>query len=214
MTLRKFLVLSVAAIGIAAAPAVVTPSLVAVQAAGQAEQSARTLVENLGQEAVKLLSNKELDATAKRKGFDELVSRDFNMRLIGRFVLGRHWRKATDDQKAEYQDLFKHYIIATYQKRIGEYSGENLKIIKAKPINKKEILVNSQIIRPAGPPIKLDWRVRNHKDGSQKIVDIVVENVSMAITHRDEFSAVISKNGGNVDGLIETLRKHIAAAEG
>ena len=214
MTLRKFLLLSVAAIGIAAAPAVVTPSLITVQAAGQAEQNARTLVENLGQEAVKLLSNKDLDAAAKRQGFDQLVSRDFNMRLIGRFVLGRHWRKATDDQKSEYQKLFKRYIIATYQKRIGEYSGENLKIVKAKPINKKEILVNSQIIRPAGPPIKLDWRVRKHKDGSQKIVDIVVENVSMAITHRDEFSAVISKNGGNVDGLIETLRKHIAAAEG
>ncbi|MFT6558893.1 MlaC/ttg2D family ABC transporter substrate-binding protein [Sneathiella sp.] len=213
MTLRKLLVVSVAAFTLTVAPALVSPSFFSAHAEASSEKSATALVENLGKEAVTLLSNEKLDADAKRAGFDKLVSRDFDMNLIGRFVLGKHWRKASSEQKSEYQELFKRYIITTYQKRIGEYSGENLTILKAKPLNKNEYLVKSQIIRPKGPPIKLDWRVRTNKSGEQKIVDIVVENVSMALTHRDEFSSVISKNGGNVDGLISTLKKHIAAAE-
>ncbi len=214
MIFRKFILLSLTAVTLTVTPVIAAPSYFVAMAEQKTEKNARVLVENLGQEAVALLSNKELSTDAKRDGFDKLVSRDFDMKLIGRFVLGKHWRKASAEQKTEYQNLFKQYIITTYQKRIGEYSGENLKIVKARPLNKKEILVNSQIIRPSGPAIKLDWRVRTSKNGDQKIIDIVVENVSMALTHRDEFSSVISKNGGNVDGLIETLRKHIAAAKG
>ena len=214
MKFKTLLVLSVTAFCFATAPALVVPeaySAIADEKPGQKE--ARDLVERLGTEAVALLANDSISAEDQREAFDKLISRDFNMNLIGRFVLGKHWRKATKDQQTEYQGLFKRYIISTYQKRIGEYSGENLKIIRAKPINKKEFLVLSQIIRPAGPPIKLDWRVRKGKKDGQKIVDIIVENVSMAITHRDEFSSVISQNGGQVEGLLARLRKQIASAE-
>ncbi len=132
------------------------------------------------------------------------------MKLIGRFVLGKNWRAATESEKSEYLELFKKYIINTYQKRIGEYSGENLDIVKAKPLNNKEFLVNSVIVRPKGPKIQLDWRVRKSKSGDLKIIDIIVENVSMALTHRDEFSSVISQNGGKVEGLLQKLRDHTA----
>jgi len=214
MNLKTLVVLSATAICLATAPALVVPEIHSAHAAEKpGQKEARDLVERLGTEAVELLANDALSANEQRVAFDKLISRDFNMKLIGRFVLGKHWRKATKDQQAEYQDLFKRYIISTYQKRIGEYSGENLKIVRAKPINKKEFLVLSQIIRPSGPPIKLDWRVRKGKKTGQKIVDIIVENVSMAITHRDEFSSVISQNGGQVEGLLKRLRKQIASAE-
>ncbi len=172
-------------------------------------KSATSLVNQLGQEAVKLLSNDDLDEKSKREEFTRLLERDFDMRLIGRFVLGKHWRKASKEEQEEYLDLFQKYIVNTYQKRISEYSGENLKIVKSKSLNKKEELVNSQIVRPNGPPIKLDWRVRRKKSGELKIVDIIVENVSMALTHREEFSAVISSNGGKISGLISKLKSHI-----
>jgi phospholipid transport system substrate-binding protein len=55
----------------------------------------------------------------------------------------------------------------------------------------------------------LDWRLRNDKNKELKIIDIMVENVSMALTHRDEFSSVISQNGGKVEGLLKKLRSHI-----
>lgn len=183
------------------------------QAETAEEQKAVGLVQKMGQEAVELLSRQDLDDEAKRTGFKSLVDRDFDMKLIGRFVLGKHWRKATEDQKTEYLVLFNDYIITTYQKRIGEYAGENLKVVKSSRLNKKETLVKSEIVRPKGPAIKIDWRVRVSKSGDQRIIDIIVENVSMALTHRDEFSAVISKNQGDVEGLLSKLRSHLASAD-
>lgn len=209
MNVRTFLVFAVASTALLTA-AVHVPTAALAYAQTAAQDDAINLVDQLGQKAVKLLSDTSLDEQAKRAGFDELINRDFDMPLIGKFVLGKYWRRATDEQKSEYQSLFKQYIVATYQKRIGDYSGENLKIIKAKPLNKKEFLVQSIIVRPKGPPIKLDWRVRRSKTGNgQKIVDIVVENVSMALTHREEFSSVISRNSAGVDGLIKKLRDHV-----
>lgn len=213
MNVRTLLVVAAASTALLTATVhVPTAALAYAQTATQ--EDAINLVDQLGQKAVKLLSNDSLDDQAKREGFNALIDQDFDMPLIGKFVLGKHWRKATDEQKAEYQSLFKQYIVATYQKRIGDYSGENLKIIKAKPLNKKEFLVHSEIVRPKGPPVKLDWRVRRSKTGDgQKIIDIVVENVSMALTHREEFSAVISRNSAGVDGLIKKLRTHIGESD-
>lgn len=212
MNVRALLILAVAASSLLLATLHV-PSSALAYAQSSTEKQAIDLVDQLGQKAVKLLSDANLDDKTKRAQFYELVVNDFDMPLIGRFVLGKHWRKATDAQKTEYLKLFQNYIVATYQKRIGDYSGENLKILKANPLNKKEFMVKSVILRPTGPPIKIDWRVRKSKSGDQKIVDIVVENVSMALTHREEFTSVISRNGGNVDGLIKTLRNHLASAK-
>ena len=39
------------------------------------------------------------------------------------------------------------------------------------------------------------------------ILDVVIEGVSMRITLRDEFAAVIRSNGGKVEGLLAALRK-------
>ncbi|MFB9356259.1 MlaC/ttg2D family ABC transporter substrate-binding protein [Sneathiella chinensis] len=213
MKLCKALSVPLVATFLAASPLAIMPSPTGAQAVEAAEQQAINLVDQLGQRAVKLLSDGSLDEDAKREGFSNLVNDGFDMDLIGKFVLGKYRRQTSPEQLQEFLSLFDTYMITTYQKRIGEYAGENLEILKAKPLNKKEILVNSQIIRPAGPPIKLDWRVRKSNSGDLKIIDLIVENVSMAITHRDEFSSVISNNGKGVDGLIETLKSHIAAAQ-
>ncbi|MBO6826760.1 MAG: ABC transporter substrate-binding protein [Sneathiella sp.] len=185
------------------------PGVASYAHADEQSESATKLVDRLGKEAVKLLSDDSLDVAEKRKEFDRLLARDFDMRLIGRFVLGKNWRAASKEEREEYLTVFQEYIVNTYQKRIGEYSGENLNILKAKELNAKEQLVNSEIIRPNGPAIKLDWRVRRNKAGELKIVDIIVENVSMALTHREEFASVISSNGGKVSGLIDKLKSHL-----
>jgi len=177
--------------------------------ADEKADAATELVDRLGKEAVKLLADDSKDVSQKRAEFNRLLARDFDMRLIGRFVLGKNWRQATEEEREEYLTVFQDYIVNTYQKRIGEYSGENLNILKAKELNSKEQLVNSEIIRPNGPAIKLDWRVRRNKAGELKIVDIIVENVSMALTHREEFSAVISSNGGKISSLIDKLKSHL-----
>ena len=73
------------------------------------------------------------------------------------------------------------------------------------------VIVNS-VIRPSGEdePIKVDWRLTGEGEAF-KILDIVAEGVSLAITYRQEYASVLSKEGGNVDALTARLREMVAS---
>ena len=50
--------------------------------------------------------------------------------------------------------------------------------------------------------------MRIHKnDSGYKALDLKIEGVSMPLTHRKQFSSVISRSGKGVQGLINALRK-------
>lgn len=116
--------------------------------------------------------------------------------------------KTLPRQQAEYQRLFEQLIINTYAGRFLEYSGETFKVTGARAESGTDSAVATQIVRPNGPPITLEWRVR-HRDGHSKIIDVVFEGVSMGVTQRQEFASVIQQNGGKVDGLIQALRQKV-----
>ena len=57
-----------------------------------------------------------------------------------------------------------------------------------------------------GTTARIEWCVRG-KPGNYKIIDVVVEGVSMAITQRSEFASVIQRGGGEFNSLLAQLRK-------
>ena len=72
------------------------------------------------------------------------------------------------------------------------------------PAGKRDIYVRSQILRPDGPPLAADWRVRKIEE-EFKVIDLKIEGISMVITQRDEFMAKIASSG--LDELIADLRR-------
>jgi phospholipid transport system substrate-binding protein len=169
-------------------------------------EAAKTFVRSLANEAIQLMGRKDFPGPERTQKFRELFKRGFDVDAIGRFVLGRFWRDATEAEQQEYLRLFEDLIVATYAGRFSEYSGETLTVMDARPEEDRFILVTSHVNRLAGnPPIRLDWRVVE-KDGTFKIVDVVVEAVSMSVTQRSEFSSVIQRGGGKVQSLIVALR--------
>lgn len=167
---------------------------------------ADAFIRTLGGDAIHMLSDKSLDPSQRESEFRRLLTAGFDVDEISRFVLGRFWRQASDAQKAEYRRLFEDYVVKAYATRLGDYSGETFAVREQRPAEEGDVVVLSEIDRPNGPPIHVDWRCRKAGD-SFKIVDVVVEGVSMAITQRQEFAAVIQNGGGNVAVLIDQLRK-------
>lgn len=167
-------------------------------------------IETLADDAVQSLTAQSLEKKERIKRFRILLNQNFAVDAIGRWVLGRYWRKATKEEQAEYAVLFEDLIVATYVNRFEEFSGETLKVIKAISQNGKDAIVKSEIVRTAGqPPVRVDWRVRS-PNGAYKIVDVLVEGVSMSQTQRSEFSSVIKREGGEIAGLLTALRQKTA----
>ena len=168
---------------------------------------AGNFITSLADEAIAALTEEGISRDQRVARFRALLNENFAVKSIGRWVLGRYWRKATYAERSEYLRLFESLIVTTYVDRFERYSGETLTVTKTVVKKAGDTIVYSQITRPRGvKPVNVGWRVRD-KEGEYKIVDVIVEGVSMGQTQRSEFASVIRKNGGNVKGLLAELRK-------
>lgn len=182
-------------------------SLIQISTDEKALNKAQGFVNNVAEKGIAFLSDEALTIEQRKKAFRELLKRNFDMKTIARFALGRHWRTATDKQRKEYTKLFEKMVLNVYAQRFSDYQGQKLIVSGARPEGKKDILVQSKIT-PAngGQTIRVDWRIRN-KSGKNKIIDIMVEGVSMSLTQRSDFSSVIQRGGGDIEVLLEHLRE-------
>jgi phospholipid transport system substrate-binding protein len=172
-----------------------------------AAQDAQAFIGTLGNEAIQVLG-RDVPQQQRLARFRELFHNDFDLPEIGRFVLGRYWRVATPEEQQDFLGLFQEYIVRAYSARLGEYAGEPFKVLGARPEG-DETVVSSQIIEQSGQPINVDWYLVQTSEG-YKITDVYVGGISMAVTERDEFAAVIQRQGG-VAGLLTQLRQKLAS---
>lgn len=168
-------------------------------------RGAQTFVSDLADQAIEVWKDPTITEKEREKAFRDLLYDAFAVDFISQLVLGRHYRTASDQQIETYKELFPEYIIRSFTGRLGSYNGHQIDIKGTAPAGTRDIFVRSEIVSPnsQGEPIHADWRVRN-LDSNFKIVDVKIEGVSMAITKREEFSSIISKDGFN--GLFEELR--------
>jgi phospholipid transport system substrate-binding protein len=171
--------------------------------------AATALIQRLGTEAVDILKNKDSTTFEQREAmFKDILTEGFDIRTISRFVIGKYWRQMSDEQKAAYNDVFVDFITRVYAARFDAYSGETFEMVQTVKDSSDDYWVRTRIHRPdGGQPIAVDYRVRHLKDGTDKVIDVVVEGISMLNTHRVEFASVVNKRG--VDGLIEDLHARI-----
>lgn len=183
-------------------------ALVVMAPGTQAEsaEDASAMVSNLANQALQILGDTSIPLARREAKFRVLFANNFHIRSIGVFVLGRHWRRATPAQRNAYLEVFERFIVKTYTVRLSQYAGEKFKIVKSMgPDDRGVYLVDSVINRPGKTKISLSWTIRRAKAGL-RVVDIVIENLSMAQTQREDFAAIIRKRG-SIDGLITALRE-------
>ena len=171
-------------------------------------QDARAFVSYLGAQAIQVLGP-SVPPAQRLARFRVLFNNDFDVPGIGRFVLGRYWRSATPQEQQEFLALFQEYVVRAYSTRLAEYGGEPFRVTGARG-NGEETIVSSEIVRTNGGRIEVDWYLI-HQGGQYKITDVYIAGVSMKVTQRDEFAAVIQRSGGRVEGLLAQLRQKLTA---
>jgi phospholipid transport system substrate-binding protein len=171
---------------------------------------ARKFVDNLGENAISSLTGSTLSGQERASRFRAFLVADFDMLGISKFVLGRYWKIATPDQQTEFQKLLEDLLTQSYAKTFAQYAGEKFKVTGAHGNDDGSMLVNSSVDRPNGDIIRLDWRVED-QSGTTKIIDLLVEGVSLRTTHRSDFASAIQSNGGTVAGLLDALRQKVGS---
>jgi len=155
---------------------------------------------------VSLLSD-DISPAEHQKRFRSIMLNSFDLNGVGKWVIGRYWRRISKSERAEYLKLFEKFIIATYSKRFRDYTKAKLQI-NGTTKRKNSAFVSSQINRKGSKPIRIIWKVKL-ANGKYKIIDIVIEGMSWVQTQRSEFVSVIRNSGGKVSGLMDALSKKI-----
>jgi phospholipid transport system substrate-binding protein len=160
--------------------------------------------------AAELLNNKT-DPAIRQARFRQLFHEDFDGAGIARFVLGRYWRNASEEEQQEFVKLFEDYVVFVYTARLANFGGEIFKI-RGSRSDGDGVIISTDVANPgSASPLRIDWRLVNDK-GAYKINDVIVEGVSMMVTQRSEFASVVQRNGGQLRGLIALMREKTASA--
>ncbi|MGE5146448.1 MAG: phospholipid-binding protein MlaC [Candidatus Eiseniibacteriota bacterium] len=174
-------------------------------ATGDDATTARRTVRSIADRALAIL--KRPDAAGRETAFLRLFRDEFATAAIGRFLLGAYRAAVTPAQFTRYQEVLEELVAKTTAARLSGYAGEGLEVLGARADGRRW-LVTSRVVPKTGEPVRLDW-VLAPAGGALKVVDLRVENLSLAITERDEFASVLQANGGDIDRLIAFMRDKI-----
>ena len=174
---------------------------------------AQAFVMALADDAIEILSTEKTRAGREAK-FAALLNERANIRRIARFTLGQFGRKISKEDYASFEKLLGQFIVKVYANRLGEYSDEKVMVGKAQA-KKKNVIVESRIEFANGrDPIDIDWWLRVEKDASLTLFDVRVLGVWMAQEQRDAFASVLKNNKGDINALLDHLRKQINTKAG
>ena len=176
-------------------------------AEGHSNEQAVAFIEALGDKVLAIQASTAADVAGLRQSaLEDLVSDGFDLDLTSRLVLGKHWGRATAGQRAAFKDLFAPYLLSTYARQLDAYRVETLAVVASKRIGERDFLVQTSI-EGNSEVVNAVWRVRAH-NGDYRIIDVLVDGISLALTERSEFASVIGRVG--LEGTLALLRERLS----
>ena len=192
MPLKKLLFLFTALLAFSASPQELGPE---------------ELVKRVTQEVLDAINSDAQLAAGDRQRMlklaEDKVLPHIDFREAARLALGRSWARATPEQRRQVVAEFRAMLVRTYASAIDAYRGQTLQVlpVRMKPAD-TDVTVRNRYLRPGATPVAIEYQMHKTAQG-WKIYDIVVEGVSLVITYRSEFDAVVKQDG--IEGLIRRL---------
>jgi phospholipid transport system substrate-binding protein len=171
------------------------------------EADALATVDSLTAKVIKEVVEAKTDMPAKSASLAKLFTEHGDMTTVSRFVLSRYWRLLDKAGQDNFRQVFVTSLSRTWARRFVEFAGGaktyhfEHKKAEVNPDSHDVFVTSDLIVQGAKQPTQIVWRFKN-----AKLTDIIVEGVSMAMTYRNEFGSVLSKNGGDVAALTKLLQ--------
>lgn len=151
-------------------------------------------------------ADKEIQAGNQKRVMDLVETKVLpyvDFQRMTALAAGRFWRDATPEQQQKLAAEFRTLLIFTYSGALSQVQNETVefKPLRADPAD-QEVEVRSQVLKPRGEPIMLNYRLMKTPSG-WKIFDINVLGAWLVETYKGNFAAEIRKGG--IDGLIRAL---------
>ena len=179
-------------------------ALLQVGAPAAAEPSpAYAMMERTVAEVLAILKDPSGTPETRRDALEQIAYDRFNFRRMSKLVLHRNWKRFSEEQQGEFVDEFTKYLADDYGSRIERYSQEEVAILGEQAEPRGDVTVKTKIVGGENDGALVDYRLRD-EGGDWKIIDVVIEGISMVANFRDQFRDAMGK--GTPEDLLQKLR--------
>ena len=170
-----------------------------------ADQTPAAFITTIGHDTLaEMRSTASLDQ--KLAYFRQMLSQDFDLDGMSRFVLGPHWRTASPEQQQEFRSLLEKHIMLSHGKRLAEISGGEFRVTGSRTEPDGVVFVTGEVITPQGARNELNFQL-GIVNGLYKIQDVAIDNVSMVLSYHSEIQSVLESHGGQLGALLTAMRE-------
>jgi phospholipid transport system substrate-binding protein len=179
--------------------------------AASAASPAEAYVQQNVQRGLTILNNHSISDAQRRSQFRDFLTSLTDIQRIAVFTLGPARRTASPADVDAFVNAFRNYAVAVYESRLTQYSGQSLRVTGSDEKSADDVVVKTVLVDPNGKtsgqePIQVDFRVVS-SNGKFVVIDASIAGVWLAIEERDQFTAFLQQNNGNVQALSAHLEE-------
>ena len=158
----------------------------------------------------KEILNSSSDTDTKSKKLNELAMRSVDIKGIAYYTIGDYRKNLDSEMMKKYLKVFKEYFLKSFSSRLTDHSNPKIDIINVRVLNKKYTIVESVLLATSErPQVKIDWRVYTKNIENPLIRDVIIEDLSLARTQKEEFASIIETNNGDISKLFDKLTEFV-----
>ena len=170
----------------------------------------QTFVQEMVNDAINTLSNKNLTDEEKANFIENLAMDNVDINALGLYTLGELRKSADKANLEKYQRTFEKYFLKSLTSRLTDYSSNKFEVISSEKKSSNYTIVKSKIAKSENQPeIKIDWRIYTKNPEKPLIRDLIVEGLSLARTQKEEFASILSSNNNDINVLITKLEEFL-----
>lgn len=170
-----------------------------------AARSPTEVVTSTSEAVIAVLKEQGLSKAEKRTRIEEIVLASVDFDTLSKLTMARNWAKLTPAQQEEFRKDFRRHLSATYGRRIDDYRNETVTVLGTREEARGDQTVKTRINRGGGTAdVLVDYRLRQ-RDGEWKIIDVVIEGVSLVANFRSQFQEMMAQGGA--EHLLAALRQ-------
>lgn len=175
------------------------------QASFASDQAVSQFVNDVAHKVIAVVTSKTTSESQKKSAITTIITTDFDVNWMSRFVLGRNFRALSASQQQEYEALYLHYLVGIYFPILMQYDNDKFVIDHITKSSKTSYDVDTTIQRINKPSVSIRYHINEISEGQFKTVDMVVEGISTIISQRSEFDSIIQQDG--IAGFMQKMKE-------
>lgn len=168
--------------------------------AQEQQPSPHQLLTQVGEQLFSEIGKVNSQGTASKSDMAQIVETylmpNIDVKFVSYKLLGKHIKGIEREQATAFISAVEYYLTTTYASALMKYTGQEIKFAESSDTTAGDFAtVKTQIIDANAPTIDLHFKLRQGKDGSWKVYDIVAEGISLLSAKQKEVIQRISDVG-------------------